>query len=388
MLNEVFSIAEYMGRMDEVRGLMADKGIDGLFLTTGPNLTYLSGFPSPWRSGSRPFIFILPLEGDPVLIVQNGRQFEARAYSWVSEVRIYAELSRAPLPQILQAFHNLGLSKGRVGAELGFEQCLDIPFLDFIQLQERLPEIEFVDVGPVLWGARMRKSEAEITLLKKACQITSQAYERSFPQLKVGMSEAEIAQIMSISTMELGGSSPFVVITSGDGNYDFACKRPSQRRIQKGDLVWMDAGCSVGGYWSDFSRAGVVGGPTPEQQRAQTLIHEITVMGVEMVRPGVRASEIASACNAELGKLDLPVTSSISGLASRIGHGVGLAVTELPHVAEYDDTMLEPGMVITVEPGVATSYGTFHVEEDVLVTEDGYELLSTAPRELSPISPS
>ncbi len=388
MLNEVFPTTEYTGRVDKVRRLMADKRMDGLFLTTGPNLTHLSGYPSPWRSVSRPFIFILPLEGDPILIVQNGRQFEARAYSWVSEVRTYTELSRAPLPETLQAFHDLGLSKGRVGAELGFEQCLDIPFLDFIQLQERLPEIEFVDVGPVLWEARMRKSEAEITLLRKACQITSRAYERTFPQLKVGMSEAEVARIMSISTMELGGSSPFVVITSGDGNYDFASKRPSQRKIQKGDLVWMDAGCSVGGYWSDFSRAGVVGGPSPEQERAQSLIHETTMMGVEMVRPGVRASEIARACNAELDRLDLPVTSSISGLASRIGHGVGLAVTELPHVAEYDDTVLEPGMVITIEPGVATPYGTFHVEENVLVTGDGHELLSTASRELWPISVS
>ncbi len=382
MVDRPFPDSEYETRVNKVKKLMAQVGMDAVFLTTGPNLTYLSGNPCLGPSGSRPFIFILPLEGDPVLIVQNGRQFEARAYSWVSDIRTYAELSRAPLPQIRQSFADLKLTKGCVGAELGFEQCMDIPFADFVQLQKDFPEIKFVDVGPVLWGPRMRKSEAEISYIRKACRITSQAYAECFTQLKEGMTEVEAIHTLYTITMQLGGSTPWGVITSGKGNYDFASKGPSSRKIEKGDVVWMDSACSVGGYWSDFSRAGVVGGPTEEQRRAQALIHEITMVGVEMVRPGVKASDVARACNVELAKLDLPVTSCISGLASRIGHGVGLAITELPHIAEYDDTVLEPGMVITIEPGVATPYGMFHIEEDVLVTEEGHELLSTAPREL------
>jgi len=382
MVDRPFPDAEYETRVNRVRELMAQVGMDALFLTTGANLTYLSGYPSPARSGSRPFILILPLDGDPVFIVQNGRQFEAKAYSWITDIRTYAELSRAPLAQIRQAFADLKLTKGCVGAELGFEQCMDIPFADFMQLQEDFPEIRFVDVGPVLWGPRMRKSEAEISYIRKACQIASQAYEKCFPELREGMTEVEVIHTLYTISMKLGGSNPWGVITSGEGNYDFASKGPSSRKIEKGDMVWMDFACCVGGYWSDFSRAGVVGGPTREQRRAQALIHEITMLGVEMVKPGVKASAIAKACNTELAKLDLPVTSSISGLASRIGHGVGLAVTELPHIAEYDDTVLEPGMVITIEPGVATPYGIFHVEEEVLVTEEGHELLSTAPREL------
>jgi len=382
MLDRPFPDTEYEMRVNEVRKLMAQVGMDALFLTTGVNLAYLSGYPSPTRSGSRPFIFILPLDGDPVLIVQNGREFEARAYSWVADIRTYAELSRAPLPQIRQSFADLKLTKGCVGAELGLEQCMDIPFSDFMQLQEDLPEVKFVDVGPVLWGPRMRKSEAEISYIRKACQITSQAYAKCFAQLKEGMTEVEVIHTMYTITMQLGGSTPWGVITSGKGNYDFAARGPSSRKIEKGDMVWMDSVCSVGGYWSDFSRAGVVGGPTEEQRRAQFLIHEITMVGVEVVKQGVKASDVANACNVELAKLDLPVTSCISGLASRIGHGVGLAVTEMPNIAEYDDTVLEPGMVITIEPGVATPYGMFHVEENVLVTEEGYELLSSASREL------
>ena len=380
MTNDVFPIADYETRLGKVRQRMAAKGMTGLFLTAGPNQTYLSGLPYTWRSVTRPSVFVLSLHGDPILIVHKGILTETRAYSWVPEIRTYDKRSQAPIPEILQALHSLGLGEGgRIGAELAFELRLDIPFLDFIELQEQLPRVEFVDAGSVLFEARMRKSEAEITLHRTACQITGQAFERTFSQAKAGMTEEKLGIMLKVAMMELGGSQPSVLITSGEGNYNLNSKGPSQRKIEKGDLVWVDAACHVGGYWSDFSRAGVVGGPSSEQQHAQRLIHEITMMGMRMVRPGVKVSEIAIAVNAELSRLDLPIIDHVSGGASRVGHGVGLTQTELPHIAEYDDTILQPGMVIAIEPAVATSYGAFRVEENVVVTEDGHELLSTAP---------
>jgi Xaa-Pro aminopeptidase len=101
-----------------------------------------------------------------------------------------------------------------------------------------------------------------------------------------------------------------------------------------------------------------------------------------MVRPGVPVAEIANICNEAVKALNLPVTSNISGLASRVGHGVGLVVTELPSINESDSTVLEPGMIVTIEPGVATSYGTFHVEQNVLVTSEGPLVLSNAQGQL------
>ena len=104
------------------------------------------------------------------------------------------------------------------------------------------------------------------------------------------------------------------------------------------------------------------------------------------MRPGVTASAIARFCLVRLEDLRFPITSSITVLASRVGHGMGLNMTELPHLSIHDHTHLEPGMVITIEPGVATKYGTFHVEENVLITEDGFEILSECPRELRKIA--
>ncbi len=184
-----------------------------------------------------------------------------------------------------------------------------------------------------------------------------------------------------------GASDHWILITSGAGNYDLATKLPEARAIKGGEMVWIDAGCAVSGYWSDFSRAAVVGEPSADQRNAQDAIYRITWEAVQRVRPGVEAAELARICNAGLEKIGFAITSSISGLASRVGHGLGLDTTEPPHIAEYDHTILEPGMVVTIEPGVATDYGTFHVEEDLLVTAEGYEVLSAAQRSLWRIPP-
>jgi Xaa-Pro aminopeptidase len=109
---------------------------------------------------------------------------------------------------------------------------------------------------------------------------------------------------------------------------------------------------------------------------------------IAQVKPGIPASAIAEFCYSELERLDFHITSSITRRAERVGHGVGLNMTEPPHMAVYDHTPLEPGMVITIEPGVATEYGTFQAEEDLIVTAEGCEVLSEAPRTLWMVPPA
>jgi len=373
---------EYRTRLEKARRLMSEEGFDALFIATGPNLYYLSGYPCG-RSASRPFVLVLPQSGEPVFIVHTGREYGARRVSWVSDVRTYPQLSHAPIDAIRQAFSDRGLLRGtRVGVELGHEMYMDLPVADFLQLRYDLPQVKFEDAAPLLWKARMVKSPWEVENLREACRITSEAYEETFPQVREGMTEGEVARLMIGAMLRRGGSSPSLVITSGEGNYDMASRGPWDRRLEWGDMVWMDSFCTAKGYWSDFSRAGVVGSASPQQADAQKRIHEITMMGVEMIRPGVPVAQIAARCNAELDKLDFPITSCISGLASRIGHGVGLVTTEQPSLAEDDDVVLKARMVVTVEPGVATIYGIFHVEENVVVTETGYEIISVCGRDL------
>jgi Xaa-Pro dipeptidase len=375
---------EVMNRVRAARDLLGQMKLDALLLFTGPNLFYFTGMPCG-RSGSRPFIYLLPRLGDPVLIVHDGRQFEARGFTNIQDIRTYSKLSVLPLEQLTAAISDRGLINKCIGTELSNEMVLDLPFAEYQVLTSSLEKVEFVDASPLLWKMRMIKSPYELKQIKKACEVTSIAYSKTFNLIKEGMSETDIERIMYSQLIELGGQSPWVLITSGEGNYDLVSKGGSARVVKSGDMVWMDAGCSVNGYWSDFSRAGAIGQPSKEQMMAQRTITEITCMGVEMALPGVAVSEISQRCCEAIDAIQWPITSKISGLAGRIGHGLGLLITELPSLNTSDRTILQPGMVITIEPGVATQFGTFHIEQNAVVTQNAPQILSTASCDLQPI---
>lgn len=365
---------------------MAAQGLDALLLASGTNLCFLTGYPVIEPTLARPFYLLLPRTGAPVLIVHEGRGFEARSLSWVRDIRSYRRLSIAPVDELCAAARSAGLATGRIGAELGFEQRLGIPVLELQRIEEALAPATIADASVLLWDLRLRKAPWDVAAMRRACACTEGAYERTFSIIRRGSTEREVALTMLVETGRAGGGAPWVAITSGAGRYDVLMGSGSDRVLETGDLVWLDSGCTVDGLWSDFGRAGVVGGPTPEQVDAQRRIVEITSLGVDMVRPGRPVAEIAAALNGAVADIGLPVTSDISGLAGRVGHGVGLDMTEPPHVSEDDRTMLAPGMTITIEPGVATAFGLFHAEQNVLVTDDGHELLTRSPQHLRTIA--
>jgi Xaa-Pro aminopeptidase len=362
---------------------MEAAGLDALLLVSSANAAYLSGYPSPERTLGRALYVLVPLTGNPVVLAQAWRVAEARRYCWMDDVRGYQRLSAVPLAELERLWDEHGLGGATVGMELGGEQRLGIPLLDFEELRRCLDGTRLVDCGALLWKLRMVKSPAEVECLRTACRITSEAYAAAFETATVGHTGRQVVDRMKTEMIRRGGADPWVLSSFGPGSYELPSEVVSEAPVKGGDMLWIDAGCAVGGYWSDFSRAAVVGPATAAQREAQAALHEVTAAAVALVRPGRPVAEIAAACREGLAGLDLEVTAPLSDLAGRVGHGLGLEVTELPHVAEFDATVLETGMVITVEPAVATPDGAFHVEENVLVTEHGHELLSTAPWQLT-----
>ena len=140
-------------------------------------------------------------------------------------------------------------------------------------------------------------------------------------------------------------------------------------------MLWTDPGSVVRGYWSDFCRACVIGGPTKAQRDAQAAILEVNQACLDAVSPGGPISRVPEAVAFTRLGLDVKVG------AGRIGRGMGLMSTEPPHVAHYDDTIMTPGLVFMIEPRFVDQHGIFNCEELVLVTERGGELLTEAPRE-------
>jgi Xaa-Pro dipeptidase len=365
---------------------MVQTGFDALFLSTGTNLCFLTGYPAVEQTLARPFYAVVPARGEPLLLVHTGREAEARRYAWIDDVRTYARLSVAPLEQLDQAFRDRGLTGGRIGAELGREQRLGMPVAEFERVRLELAPARFEDAADLLWDLRMIKTEDDIAAIRRACLITARAYRDTFRVARAGDIDRMLVARLGAAMTARNGHAPWVLIASGAGNYALATGAPHDRRLQPGDMLWFDAGCSVDGFWSDFSRAGVVGRPSADQREAQRRIVELTARGIAMVRPGMAVAEIAALVNAGVREIGLPVEVATSDQAARVGHGIGYDVTEPPHVSVDDSTVLEPGMVITIEPGVATSFGLFHAEEVVLVTATGHEILSRSDRHLRSIA--
>jgi Xaa-Pro dipeptidase len=368
-------------RLRQARDALRASEFDALLLCGGANLNFLSGFPYVDVNLARPY-FLVVSERDLTLLVHTGRFYEAERLSWVDDVRCYRRLSVAPIDELRQVLRDHGLARGRLGMELGYEQRLGLPVAEVGRLRAELAPLTIGDAAALLWQLRMVKAPWDVAAIRTACGITAAAYAVALRGISRGQREIDVLVAMEKAMRLGGGATPWVKITSGAGNYDVVLGPGTERILEPGDMVWMDGGCAVEGMWSDFGRAAVIGGPSPEQLDAQRAIREIGELGVSMVAPGVPVREIAAAVNQRVDAVSAPVTSAVSTIAGRVGHGIGCDVTEPPHISEEDPAVLAPGMIIAIEPGVATAYGLFHIEENVVVTEDGNEVLSRAPWEL------
>jgi Xaa-Pro aminopeptidase len=364
---------------------MAREELDALLLVNSLNLVYLAGYQSSVLTLARPFFLVVPRRGEPVLLVQRGRRPEALRRAWIGEVRTYEALSVAPVPELLGIVSDLGLRRARIGAELGFEQRMGLSVTEWERIVAALAPAEIVDAAHLLWELRAVKDPAEIAALRRAGAITAGAYEALFASLLPGDRDVEVCRRMRMLQLELGADTAWSMVAGGHGYYDLSGGTGVGAAYEPGDIAWLDAGCSVEGYWSDFSRAAVIGPPSSAQRDAQDAIVALTEDAVARVRPGVAVAELAALCDDGLSGLGLAVTVPIARWAGRVGHGIGLEMTEPPHVSATDRTVLGEGMVISLEPGVATEDGVFHAEANVLVTRDGREVLSIAPSGLTEV---
>jgi Xaa-Pro dipeptidase len=380
-----FEKAEFERRWERARSLMQDAGLDALFVTSESNFRYLSGHVTPfWVSKSRPLFFILPRGGRPVLLVTRNQVTAARATSWVEDVRSWEGFVTEGVDLTVETLGELGLTRGRIGAELGFEQRLGLPVQDFLALERRLPDATFVDAANVFWEARLIKSPAEIEYLRRSARIASQAYREVFEVVRAGITEREIFASYAASTIRQGAERPgYVPVTSGPGNYDRIATSPSARALQKEDLLWMDGGAVYRGYWSDFARMAAVGSATDLQKRYYRAACATMNKCIRAVRPGGTMASLVQIALTEFENAGIVLNAH-----SRIGHGIGLDITEPPSINAAETVRIAPGMALTMEPTASAEFGFFQLEENFVVTPEGVELFTEpAPEEL-PIVPA
>ena len=207
-------------------------------------------------------------------------------------------------------------------------------------------------------------------------------YGNVFDAAHAGMRQGELTRLIAERALA-EGVGHFAIVSAGLENYDFCGAWRPDMVFAPGDMVWLDIGVTKGGWSMLFSRAGVIGGPSAEQEETAAAVHAATMAGVAACGPGVPISVVAAVCAQALAAVDAPVTTNTAELGTRYGHGIGIDYIEPPHVAAYDPTVLAPGMVIAIEPGIATSYGRFHFREVAVVTETGTDTLHGPPARLA-----
>lgn len=376
-----FAPAEYEARLARARDLMAAASVDALLLTTYPSLRYFTGHTSHrWMQPTAPMLAVVPQGGDPVLLLPAIELTRAADNPVVRDQRPIRGYEHIGVAELEATLRELGLAEGRIAAETGSLFRFGMPIDDYLAICEALPRARFVDASDIVWSLRMIKSDAEIACLQRSVAVTHRALARLYADIEPGMSEKRVSARFVEALMREGADWPgSIPIASRAPDSDHArdahLRMATDRVVRAGDLVWLDAGCIVDGYWSDTMRMVSIGAATKAWKDAYRFVREACQACIAEVRPGAPASAAIAAYDRMLRAS--PYRDGAPNLRSaRVAHGIGLDLIEPPSLSFDDPTVLAPGMVLTVEPSFRLpGLGFFMVEDQVVVTEAGVSIL-------------
>lgn len=376
-----FSPAEFERRTLRAQAIMDRRGFDALLLTTPQNVRYFTGFDSQfWESPTRPWFVVVPRTGTPVAVIPEIGAPEM-ALTWIKDIRTWP----APRPEddgislLASTIGGLARKFGKIGAELGREMALRMPVVEFLKLRDGLSMI-IEDGSPCIWEIRMVKTAAEIDHIHYICQLASDAYEALPALITIGESEREVVRKLRIDVARRGAdATPFMPAISGPGGVAQIVCGPHDRRIEEGDILFIDTGSTFDGYFCDFDRNYAVGKVPDEAHRVHEALWQATEAGIAAAVPGARTDDVWRA----MAKI-IEDAGAIGNNVGRLGHGLGLQLTEPPSHRLGDGTVIVENMVLTIEPGMEYAPGKMIVhEENIAVTNAGPRLLTKrAPREL------
>jgi len=377
---------EYEQRLEKARIEASNRGFDcllifGLAPRRVGDLMYLTGHQPMLPGHPRRYGFkgrgysaiILPVEGSPCLLTTTPF-YEKELY--ISDVQYGDNLPEA----IAREMETRGLAKADIGV-VGMD-ILAVTLYD--DLQKELYQARFFQCDDIIMNLRASKSPYELEILRAGAQIADEVAILLRDYLRPGLSEYQVYQFITSELAKRGVTGAFATCQSGarsETAYELVFA--SDKIIEAGDMVHMEINGKLDGYMIDICRSTVAGGGSPEQTRILDLVLHMFDQAVAAMKPGVTAQSIERIT----GKIAIDNgftrnhTHYYNGPATLLGHAIGLGVDEPPVLAEGDKTILRPGMVITVEPGLYnTGVGGCRIEDEVLITEKGCEILNTSGR--------
>ncbi|MEX3012048.1 M24 family metallopeptidase [Hoeflea sp. TYP-13] len=369
-----FEADEFQQRLSRAQHLMAGADLDALLLTTEPEVRYFTGFLTRfWESPTRPWFLLVPASGKPVAVIPTVGA-ELMGKTWIEDIRTWRspDLADDGVALLADAIRNLVGSQGRIGLPTGHETLLRMPLKDFQALSNKLAPLELVGDDDILRKLRMVKSPAEIDKIEMACAIGGRAFERVAEFANEGVGLDEVFRRFQMVCLEEGADwVPYLAAGAGQNGYSDVISPATAAPLQAGDVLMLDTGLVWDGYFCDFDRNFAIGKADSIAGEAHEKLVEATQAGFEAARPGASAADLFHA-------MDRIVTGGKgTSDVGRLGHGLGMQLTEWPSLIPDDHTVLELGMVLTLEPSIETGRGRMMVhEENIAITRDGARWLT------------
>lgn len=398
--NGYFPLQEYRNRIDRIRKQLAAAGMEAIFLTTKNNVEYTSGFLNgTWVHGfgeGDQFVLITADAADEPMLFAPETLRGCLPTTALSDVRIAADLSfGGNITDIVNAFTEKGLTRAKVGIELSPHERsgLTLPF--FKLLKQSLPGVAWTDCTSLMYAARKRKSPLEIAKIRKAIEITSHAYEVALQEVHEGMSEKQLAQVIAVEMAKASADcfirNPWFIYVHADGKNPIGWDGiASDYRFRKGDCIYLDCGFNYHGYNADMIRVASIGKPDPAKARIYYGARDANMALISYMKPGMSCGHLYQFLNETMTNLGFGAEVARMKQFGFIyeGHGVGLSVHEPPVINDSSKELLEEGMVMAIEANIfnqlpfAATTVALKSEENILIREDGCELLTTLSNDI------
>lgn len=339
--------------------------VDAAYLTRPVSIAYLTGF----QAEPHERLMALAVRPDSAtLIVPALEQQNASAHAAHADVVAWRD-GEDPYE----------LVKRVVGASVEIAVEKDhLSLLAAELITSRTGASELVDIGPEIRRQRLIKNEDEIEKLVRAAAITDAAGEEVISRLHAGTTEVDVALMIASAIGEGGGTLSFTTLVQSGPNSALPHLEPSSRKLAPGDFVLLDFGGAYGGYKADTTRMVVVGEPSARHSEIHALVLEAHDAAIDAVRPGITTGDVDAAA-----RRIIETAGYGERFFHRVGHGLGLEAHENPSLDPGSQTVLEAGMVFTIEPGIyIPGWGGVRIEDDVVVEEGGCRVLTKADRSL------
>jgi Xaa-Pro dipeptidase len=370
-----FPVHEFEDRLNRVQTAMYAAKLDALFFTTEPEMRYFTGFRTQfWQSPTRPWFLIVPVKGKPIAVIpQIGANLMSN--TWIEDVRTWSSPhvdndGVSLLIDALRGYKTVGMMRDR-------ETSLRMSMNDFERLIAEISDVEIRDATMLVQSLMQVKSELEIDKISQICRIASDAFESVTELVFEGQPLKETFRSFKIDLLRRGADDvPYLVGGAGQGGYTDVISPPSNRPLSTGDVLMLDTGATLDGYFCDFDRNFAIGHASDKVKRGYSTLYNATESALAIARPGVTC--------ATLCEVMAKVIDQEGGDVGRMGHGLGTQLTETPSIVSFDTTPMRAGMVMTLEPCVVIEGRKIMVHEENIVIEDGSArlLTSRAPSEI------